>query len=61
MIGLHLMLLSVCFVIIYFLPTVIAVKTKRKNKLGIAILNLFFGWTFLGWIGALIWSVLEDK
>lgn len=41
----------------YFLPTVIGFK--NRNVLAIFILNLFLGWTVLGWIAALIWSVLK--
>ena len=42
----------------YLLPTIIASSRDHPNKVGITILNIFLGWTFLGWLGALIWSVL---
>jgi hypothetical protein len=42
----------------YFIPTIIAVARNHKNKIGIFLLNLLAGWTFLGWVGALIWSVI---
>lgn len=45
----------------YFLPTIIAVLRKHKNALGIGLLNLFLGWTMLGWVGALVWSVLAQS
>lgn len=38
------------------LPTVIALFRGHHNVGAIAVLNLFLGWTFLGWIGALVWS-----
>jgi hypothetical protein len=41
---------------LYFIPTIIAKARKNPNTLGIFMLNLFLGWTFLGWIGALIWA-----
>ena len=54
---------SVLIVIIvlyfYFLPSIIARKTKYLN--GILVLNIFLGWTFLGWIAALIWAVSAPK
>jgi hypothetical protein len=25
------------------------------------LLNLFAGWTALGWVGALIWAVIKEK
>jgi hypothetical protein len=43
-------------VIIYFIPTIIALKNNHYNKVGVILLNIFLGWTLLGWIGALIWS-----
>jgi len=42
---------------LYFLPTVIAYKSKHKNAQAIAALNFLTGWTGLGWIIALIWSL----
>jgi hypothetical protein len=41
---------------LYFLPTFIAAARKNSNALGIFVLNLFLGWTLLGWIGAMIWA-----
>jgi len=45
--------------IIYFLPFIIA----RKKSFGkqVLILNLFLGWTFIGWVIALIWAVKEEN
>lgn len=40
----------------YFMPTLVAARNKKPNITAIFILNLFFGWTVLGWFGALIWS-----
>ena len=40
---------------IYFIPTIVGWKTKHVD--GIILLNLFMGWTILGWLGALIWAV----
>ena len=40
---------------LYFLPAIVGRKTKYSS--GILLLNLFLGWTVLGWIAALIWAV----
>ncbi len=40
----------------YFLPFVIALSRGHKNTVAIFMLTLLLGWTFLGWIIALIWS-----
>lgn len=42
---------------LYFLPFIIALVRKHKNTLAIFLLVLFLGWTFVGWVIALIWSV----
>jgi len=43
-------------ILVYFLPGLIASRRNHKNMIPVFLLNLFFGWTFLGWIIALIWS-----
>lgn len=45
----------------YFLPTIVASARGHKNTLAIFLLNLFLGWTLIGWLGALIWSVLAQQ
>ena len=45
--------------VIYFIPSIVGWKTKYAS--GILILNIFLGWTILGWIGALIWAVSAPK
>jgi hypothetical protein len=46
------------FLLIYFLPFIVG--RNRKDYLRILILNLFLGWTFIGWVAALIWAVGND-
>ena len=41
----------------YFLPSIIAITREHKNKLAIFLLNLLLGWTVLGWVSSLVWSV----
>ena len=43
-------------IILYFLPTVIASLRHHQQTAAIAVLNIFLGWTLLGWIAALVWS-----
>lgn len=40
----------------YLLPTIVAMNRKVASSGGIVLLNIFLGWTLLGWIGALIWA-----
>ncbi|MEO1316202.1 MAG: superinfection immunity protein [Pseudomonadota bacterium] len=47
--------------VVYFLPTMIAIKRRMRRQAGVGVLNTFLGWTFLGWVGALVWAVSGDK
>lgn len=46
---------GVCL-ILYFLPTIIAALRSHPSAGAIFAVNLFLGWTFIGWVLALIWS-----
>lgn len=48
-------LLAVGFAI-YFLPTFVASNRKHVNGTSIFLVNLLLGWTFLGWVVALVWA-----
>jgi hypothetical protein len=41
---------------IYFVPTIVACHREHHQRFAIFVLNLVLGWTFLGWVGALIWA-----
>ncbi|MBB5056296.1 hypothetical protein HDF16_000965 [Granulicella aggregans] len=44
--------------LLYFLPTVIA--SQRGHSLGgILMMNLFFGWTGIGWFALMLWALLS--
>ena len=43
-------------VFLYFLPLVVAGARHHPSAGGIAVLNIFLGWTFLGWVVALAWA-----
>jgi hypothetical protein len=45
---------------LYLLPTLVAVSNKKRNMAAVAVLNIFLGWTFLGWIVALVWATCKD-
>ncbi len=46
---------------IYFIPSFIAFSRKDRNAVAILVLNLFLGWSLLGWLGSLIWALLDEK
>lgn len=40
----------------YLFPTLVALGRGKKNSLAIGVLNVLLGWTFLGWVVALVWA-----
>ena len=44
-----------------FLPTLVAIARKHPNRVPIFLVNLFFGWTFVGWVVALVWACLRPS
>jgi Superinfection immunity protein/Uncharacterised protein family UPF0547 len=58
--GLGLVLL-ILLIAIYFLPSGIAFNKGKNNAGAILVLNLFLGWTIIGWVGALVWACSKDQ
>ncbi|MER0170363.1 MAG: superinfection immunity protein [Nitrosomonas sp.] len=44
---------------LYMLPTAVAIGKSRKNTYSIFVFNLFLGWTLVGWVIALSWSLVD--
>jgi len=42
---------------VYLTPTWIARRRGHPSRTAIFALNLLLGWTFLGWVGSLIWAL----
>ena len=53
-------LLGLLAFVIYFLPAIVAASRGHHNSNAIFLLNLFLGWTFLGWVLALVWSATSS-
>jgi hypothetical protein len=45
---------------IYFVPTIVANRRGHNQRLAILMLNIFLGWTLLGWVVALVWACTTD-
>ncbi|MEM3846745.1 MAG: superinfection immunity protein, partial [Candidatus Parvarchaeota archaeon] len=45
--------LFVIFILFYFLPTIVGCALKRMNICSVFLINLFFGWTVIGWLVSL--------
>lgn len=46
--------------LIYFMPWVVATTRSHRESTPILLVNLFLGWTFIGWVAALIWSTTSN-
>jgi hypothetical protein len=55
--GLFVCLLPILVVLIYFLPTATAISVDNPYFQSVFLMNLFFGWTVVGWLAALAWGL----
>ena len=56
-----LLFLAIPLLGIHFLPTIVA-GIRRANNFGwILAINFFLGWTFVGWVVALIWAFRDSS
>ena len=55
------LMLLIALPTIYFLPSLVAWVRHHHAVLPVFLTNLFLGWTFLGWVGALVWSTMPIK
>lgn len=44
-------------ILLYFLPTIVAVILRRKDWPGMFLFNFLIGWTVMGWFLVLNWIV----
>ena len=54
--------LSIFFIpmlFLYFLPSFIAWRRNHRNTAAIVVVNLLLGWSFIGWIAALVWAFVD--
>jgi hypothetical protein len=51
--------ITIIVLVIYFLPSIISYESKNFGQ--IMALNLLLGWTLIGWVIALIWSLAPKK
>lgn len=53
-------LLLLPFGAIHFLPTIVAALRGSRHTVAIFLINLFLGWTVIGWVLALIWAFSSE-
>lgn len=44
----------------YFIPSIIAFTKNKDNKTTVLILNIFIGWSIIGWIVVLILALKQN-
>ncbi|MEO1721340.1 MAG: superinfection immunity protein [Pseudomonadota bacterium] len=47
-------------IFLYILPAIIAQQRMVARRSGIWVLTIFLGWTFIGWVAALVWASCGD-
>ena len=48
------------FLIVYLIPFFVAIGLRHRFSTAIGLINLFLGWTLLGWLAAMVWAVNRD-
>jgi len=48
--------LMILGIALYFVPSIVAAARQHRNGVPIGLLNIFLGWTFIGWVLALVWA-----
>nr|WP_277988873.1 superinfection immunity protein [Ramlibacter ginsenosidimutans] len=46
---------------LYLLPTYEAWKNKHPNLASIALVNIFLGWSLVGWVVAVVWAYKKPE
>ena len=59
--GFTFLVLALVLIPVYFVPCFIAYKKNHKFKKQIFLLNIFLGFSYVGWVAALIWASLDNE
>jgi len=57
--GIFLILITLFAIALYFVPTIIAVLRHSHLTLPVVLINVLLGWTLIGWVVALVMSLME--
>ena len=56
--GVWIVLVIAVALFLYFIPSMVG--RHKTDAVAIFVFNLFLGWTFLGWVLALVWACTKD-
>ncbi|HZK91314.1 MAG TPA: superinfection immunity protein [Stellaceae bacterium] len=51
-------IMLIIVVAIYMLPTLIAFGREHPRRMDLAVVNILFGWTLIGWFAVFFWALL---
>lgn len=51
--------LTILLGLLYFLPSILSINHRQSTA--IFALNLLLGWTFIGWVVALVWGLTKPS
>lgn len=54
-------LASVCGLLLYLLPAIIAYSRGHPDTIAITALTILLGWSMIGWLVALVWSLKDSS
>lgn len=47
-------------IFVYLPPSFVALQRKHVNTTAICALNILVGWSFIGWVAALVWALVNS-
>lgn len=47
-------------IFVYLFPAFVALQRKHVNTTAICVLNILVGWSFIGWVAALVWALVKS-
>lgn len=53
------LLIALSCLVLYFVPSVVGLR--KRNAVAIFVLNLFLGWSLVGWVVALVWACTTER
>lgn len=56
----ELLLALVWLLAVYFLPAFIAFRRRHKNRIAILVINIFLGFSIVGWLVAAAWALTGE-
>jgi T4 superinfection immunity protein len=56
-----LLIILIAGFVLYFLPSILSAAGSHSSTVEILLVNLFLGWTIVGWAACLAWSLFKPR